>query len=114
MSKNDIKLPKEIEQGNIEYKLKLLPETELRLNQLATQLNWRLIEGRGICLYFIGVDDQGSIIGLNRNDIKKSIINLNKINKINNFTILQQNLTSINKNLFWGSFIIVSKKKNFI
>ncbi len=53
--------PEEIEEGNIEYKRYLHNLTESRLNQLAAQMNWRINEGNGICYYYLGVCDNGTI-----------------------------------------------------
>ncbi len=46
-NKKDIagKIEREPEEGNIEYKLKLAPPTEERLQQLTTQMAWRIEEG---------------------------------------------------------------------
>ena len=40
-------LPPEPQQGNIEYKLKLINPTPQRLEHLVTQMKWRLREGQG-------------------------------------------------------------------
>ena len=39
------KLPPECEQGNVEYKLKLVNPSPSRLEHLITQMKWRLEEG---------------------------------------------------------------------
>lgn len=39
-------LPPEVEEGNVEYKLKLINPTPNRLQQLITQMKWRLKEGK--------------------------------------------------------------------
>lgn len=46
-------LPPEVEEGNVEYKLKLLPGSDQRRNQLTSQLQWRLTE-HGECYYMLG------------------------------------------------------------
>ena len=52
----------EKEEGNIEYKLKLVDKSEDRIEQLATQMRWRCsTEGNGECIYNLGVEDDGSI-----------------------------------------------------
>jgi len=57
-------LPPEIDnEGNIEYKLKLVSPTPERLEHLVTQLKWRLAEGGGEAIYEIGVGDDGSLVG---------------------------------------------------
>jgi GTPase len=52
-------LGQEVEEGNVEYKLKLIDPTPERFQQLVSQLKWRLTEGQGEALYEIGVEDNG-------------------------------------------------------
>ncbi|XP_019745184.1 GTP-binding protein 2-like [Hippocampus comes] len=66
-------LPPEAEEGNVEYKLKLVNPTRNRFEHLATQLKWRLQEGRGEAVYQIGVDDNGLLVGLSQADMTASI-----------------------------------------
>ncbi len=54
-------VPAEIEEGNIEYKRHFINITNTRLNQLTAQMNWRINEGNGICYYYIGVCDDGTL-----------------------------------------------------
>eukprot|EP00835_Amoeboradix_gromovi_P006891 NODE_931_length_3011_cov_0.275069.p1 type:complete len:559 gc:universal NODE_931_length_3011_cov_0.275069:566-2242(+) len=74
----DEKLAQEIEEGNIEHKLILRPETE-RLPQLVSQLKWRLKEGNGEAFYQIGVSDDGFFVGLTENEMSLSLATLNKM-----------------------------------
>lgn len=60
-------------QGNCEYKLQLLSPSPSRLARLITQLKWRLLEGGGQALYQIGVADSGTLIGLTRPDLERSL-----------------------------------------
>jgi hypothetical protein len=53
--------PAEIEEGNIEYKRHFINITNTRLNQLTAQMNWRINEGNGICYYYLGVCDDGTL-----------------------------------------------------
>ena len=48
------RLPPEPEQGNIEYKLKLVNPSSQRFEHLVTQMKWRLREGHGEAIYQIG------------------------------------------------------------
>eukprot|EP00697_Spironema_sp_BW2_P010343 gnl/Spiro4/25526_TR12726_c0_g1_i1.p1 gnl/Spiro4/25526_TR12726_c0_g1~~gnl/Spiro4/25526_TR12726_c0_g1_i1.p1 ORF type:complete len:698 (+),score=126.70 gnl/Spiro4/25526_TR12726_c0_g1_i1:88-2094(+) len=66
-------LPREVEEGNVEYKRKLVNPTPLRLEHLITQMKWRLGEGHGECIYEIGVDDDGSPCGLSDEDLAASL-----------------------------------------
>ncbi|XP_061627057.1 GTP-binding protein 2b isoform X1 [Phyllopteryx taeniolatus] len=72
-------LPPEAEEGNIEYKLKLVNPTQYRFEHLATQLKWRLQEGRGEAVYQIGVEDNGLPVGLSRADMAASVGTLRKM-----------------------------------
>lgn len=67
------KLVPEAEQGNIEYKLKLINPTPARFARLVTQLKWRLLEGGGQACYELGVTDDGLLIGLSRGHLEKSL-----------------------------------------
>lgn len=51
---NEESLPPEPEQGNIEYKLKLVNPSSQRFEHLVTQMKWRLREGHGEAIYQIG------------------------------------------------------------
>uniref|UniRef100_A0A3Q2VHJ7 GTP binding protein 2 n=1 Tax=Haplochromis burtoni TaxID=8153 RepID=A0A3Q2VHJ7_HAPBU len=62
-----------------EYKLKLVNPTQYRFEHLATQLKWRLQEGRGEAVYQIGVEDNGLLVGLTEADMKASLNTLKKM-----------------------------------
>ncbi|KAJ3614278.1 hypothetical protein NHX12_017852 [Muraenolepis orangiensis] len=72
-------LPPETEEGNIEYKLKLVSPTPQRFEHLATQLKWRLQEGGGEAVYQIGVEDNGMLVGLSEEDMKASVHTLQRM-----------------------------------
>ncbi|PIL27252.1 hypothetical protein GSI_10396 [Ganoderma sinense ZZ0214-1] len=67
------KLVPEVEEGNIEYKLKLTHISNARFARLVTQLKWRLLEGGGQAYYELGVADSGALIGLSRTDLEESL-----------------------------------------
>ncbi|XP_052354556.1 GTP-binding protein 2-like isoform X1 [Oncorhynchus keta] len=69
----------EAEEGNIEYKLKLIDPTQYRFEHLATQMKWRLQEGRGEAVYQIGVDDNGMLVGLSEEDLRSSLKTLGRM-----------------------------------
>ena len=56
-------LGQESEEGNIEYKWKLVGKKPERLRNLTTQMNYRLMEGRGEAIYELGVEDNGHPLG---------------------------------------------------
>ncbi|KAL8612833.1 hypothetical protein ACOMHN_038088 [Nucella lapillus] len=69
-------LPPEEEEGNVEYKLKLVNPSPHRIEHLVTQMKWRLEEGSGEAIYEIGVEDSGMLTGLNDADLKASLTTL--------------------------------------
>lgn len=69
----DHELPPEVEEGNVEYKLKLVNPNPTRIEHLVTQMKWRLREGLGEAVYEIGVTDKGLLTGVTRDDMDSSI-----------------------------------------
>ena len=69
-------LPAEIEEGsNIEYKRRFDTFSESKLLKLRSQLLWRMSEGELIsgipeAIYYIGIDDDGTVSGI---DLEKSL-----------------------------------------
>ncbi|XP_060068959.1 GTP-binding protein 2-like [Ylistrum balloti] len=72
-------LPPEVEEGNIEYKLKLVNPSDFRLEHLVTQMKWRLEEGHGEAIYEIGVEDNGMLVGLTDVELEASVRTLNRM-----------------------------------
>ena len=70
---------REVETGNIEYKLKLVDVRAARMEQLVTQLKWRLTEGGGEALYEIGAEDDGSLHGLTQAEMSASLATLERM-----------------------------------
>ncbi|KAH7935473.1 hypothetical protein HPB52_008407 [Rhipicephalus sanguineus] len=69
-------LPPEAAEGNVEYKLKLVNPSQSRLEHLVTQMKWRLREGQGEAIYEIGVEDGGLLVGLSAADMAASLATL--------------------------------------
>ncbi|CAM9693756.1 unnamed protein product [Scytosiphon promiscuus] len=63
----------EDDEGNVEYKLKLVNPPLDRLEHLFTQMNWRLNEGRGECMYMLGYEDDGKATGISPAELSASI-----------------------------------------
>jgi GTPase len=78
---NDQKLPKEVEEGNIEYKLKLIAPTAERFEHLVSQCKWRLTEGCGEAIYEVGVEDDGTPSGLTPEEMEASLETLRNVGK---------------------------------
>jgi GTPase SAR1 family protein len=103
--------PPEIESGNIEYKLKITTECNHRIEQLATQMKWRLNEGNGVAEYLIGVGDDGTIEGISLDDYNKTIKNFSKIIHIIDAKILSLDKNLVDNELFYYRIKITSDTK---
>ena len=71
----------EKDDGNIEYKLKLVENTQHRIDQWTSQMRFRMDEGGGECIYNLGVSDSGGLIGLTENEYDHSMEILNQVIK---------------------------------
>ena len=77
----DLELEPECDDGSVEYKRHLVKPSQRTFDKLTTQLLWRLNEGSGECLYEIGVDDDGTVRGINEEEMKLSIETLENMAK---------------------------------
>jgi len=73
--------------GNKEYKLKLLNPSSNKLEQLTTQLHFRLDEGNGEAIYTLGVTDDGGLVGLTEDEFTSTKDVFNQICSKNNLTM---------------------------
>lgn len=82
--------PPEVEIGNKEYKryfsFRYLKQRKVnsrrvqeKLNQRASQMLYRIHEGDGKALYLFGVDDNGTVVGLDKEKFKDTLFYLEKI-----------------------------------
>jgi GTPase len=69
-------MEKEKEDGNVEYKLKILCKDNKRKEELISQMAYRLNEGGGECTYILGISDHGEPLGITRDDYKVSLDNI--------------------------------------
>lgn len=74
-------LSAEKDEGYIEYKRTLMNCDEKRAQKYATQMRWRISENtkNQYATYFLGVDDDGTIVGLNNNELEACIEKFIKI-----------------------------------
>jgi elongation factor 1-alpha len=70
---NEYSLEPEIYYGNTEYKLLVNATDSKRKNGLATQMGFRLREGNGHAIYWIGIMDNGYALGITKPLMDKSI-----------------------------------------
>jgi len=92
----------EPEYGNIEYKLKLNPD---RLESLVSQLKYRLKEGGGIAIYYLGVDDKGTPKGISEEDLKASFKTLDEMAKHADAVIVSKRAIHVKGKRIWEVII---------
>ena len=73
-AEQELNLHEELDDGNVEYKLKFDSPTMARVEHLTTQMHFRLNEGHGLAFYQIGVLDSGQVTGLQDNEILETLI----------------------------------------
>jgi len=66
-------MPPENGEGKVEYKFKLIKVTPLKIKKLTTQMLYRFIQGNGEAEYYLGIMDNGKVIGLNENELNTTI-----------------------------------------
>lgn len=66
----------EDDDGDTEYKLKLVDTSRERIQQLTSQMKFRVKEGHGEAFYKIGYEDNGNPLGLSKVDMEQSLNSL--------------------------------------
>eukprot|EP00183_Erythrolobus_madagascarensis_P006983 CAMPEP_0185846838 /NCGR_PEP_ID=MMETSP1354-20130828/2333_1 /TAXON_ID=708628 /ORGANISM="Erythrolobus madagascarensis, Strain CCMP3276" /LENGTH=592 /DNA_ID=CAMNT_0028547047 /DNA_START=246 /DNA_END=2024 /DNA_ORIENTATION=- len=69
----------EDDEGAVEYKWSLVNPNSERLVQLVTQMQFRLTEGHGECVYELGVEDSGRRTGLAPEQLAASVATLRRM-----------------------------------
>lgn len=64
---------KELYGGNLEYKLHLKNITATKFENYSTQLKYRVLEGKGVATYILGIMDSGVIVGLDKDSVELTI-----------------------------------------
>ena len=106
-------IEREKDDGNIEYKRELLNLDEDTIHKRMTQMKYRIYEGNGEALYFIGVGDDGKLLGLNKDEYEISIQNLELIAR--NIDCLIIKICESSKNEYYiGEFLIRENSKEHI
>lgn len=84
-----IYLDPEIEEGNIEYKRYLSELSNERLEQYVSQMIWRVREGLGEAIYYLGVEDNGTFYNWTQNEKKQTLYRFKNIVKIAKMKIIK-------------------------
>ena len=77
----------EKEDGNVEYKTKLVDKDEDRIEKLASQMLYRTDQGNGESIYVLGTTDNGGLVGVDDDEFTESFNNLSFAAKKNNYSI---------------------------
>lgn len=77
----------EKEDGNVEYKLKLLNKSSERIEKLASQMAYRCNEGGAECFYNLGVEDDGTMVGITEHEFKETVQTLKKAAEKNDYSV---------------------------
>lgn len=95
---NKLKFSPEQDNGFVEYKRTLLGADENKDIHYATQMNWRIHQNikKKYAIYYIGVDDDGEIIGLRDDEIIKCIIRFVSISRSIDASIIGIQIIHIN------------------
>jgi len=104
-------MPPENDEGNIEYKYKLINLTPEKFNNRMTQMKYRITEGSGEAFYYIGVMDDGTLLGLSEDEYIESVKNLYKIAKDIECSVTKLSESNVN-NVYIGEFLIRESDKN--
>lgn len=87
-----LSLAAEDDEGDVEYKWRLTGISVMRFEHLVTQMKFRVTEGRGQCLYELGVADNGVLRGLPAKDYAESMDTIQRMARTLGFdcSILQE------------------------
>ncbi len=107
-----MRYPQENDIGKIEYKLILAEISEDRLQQLASQMKYRLEEGGGEAIYVIGVSDDGSVIGLDMDEIGNTINVIERIAGMINAKVVHKRLIEVKKSKYVAELLIRVHKED--
>jgi GTPase len=102
----------ECEEGNIEYKLKLLGKSSTRIAELASQMRYRCDEGGSECIYNLGVEDNGTLIGLTNKEYEETISCLNSAANTNNYSVKVLSKIPTNNEKYIYEVLIREKNEN--
>lgn len=93
-------------EGNIEYKRHLIEKSDDRLEKLATQMKYRVNEGNGEAIYYIGVEDDGKLTGINKEEYNETLKNLKIISDKNKYTITLLSSKNVSKQKSIYEFLV--------
>lgn len=105
-------LTAEDDEGDVEYKWRLTGISTSRFEHLVTQMQFRVSEGHGQCLYELGVSDDGVPKGLPQRDFEESVDTIRRMAATLGFdmTIVQQCVVSEQPERLLCGELLVSRR----
>lgn len=113
MTSNIYDITKYGERKNIEFKENLKKDFHLkkdRIQRLASQMKYRMEKGDGEAIYFIGVDDDGNLVGLLDAGMDESLFVLEKVAQENDAQILKTQYQKAGKGIV--AKVLIGKKNS--
>jgi len=114
LTNNELKFQPENDNGYVEYKCTLSNCSAEKATKYATQMQWRVTENdkNEYATYYIGVKDDGCILGLTDIDAMESIDKFVEITNMINARIIKINLIDITNLLVLQINVKIKKVKN--
>lgn len=85
---NNIKIYQpEKDNGNVEYKRKILDNSTEKIEKLASQMRYRVEEGSGEAIFALGIDDDGTVLGVTDEEYELTVNVLKNSAQKNNYSI---------------------------
>lgn len=107
-----ISMEPEKEDGNIEYKLKLMDITPERIERLATQMRYRCTEGGSECIYILGVEDDGTMTGMTDKEYDSTIKCIQAAAQTNSYTVTQLTKNIVDAEKYVYEVLVRENNKN--
>lgn len=113
---NDIKFKPEDDMGFVEYKRTLSGCSITKTEKYATQMKWRISENpkRQFAIYYIGVGDDGRIIGLDENEAIDCISQFMAIAGSIKASISNVQIIHTNNKIIIRFHVKIKKNENYI
>lgn len=114
MVDNQIKFKPENDIGYIEYKRTLIDCNIIKMQKYASQMRWRISENikHQFATYYIGIDDDGSIVGLNNDEAFECVKNFVSITELIKASITEIQIINIYNSLIMKINVKIKKNIN--
>jgi GTPase len=105
-------LTKELDDGNTEYKRCLVNIDDKRMEEYITQMIWRVGEGNGEAIYYLGIEDDGSFYSWTVDEKDESLKTIKKIASKANLKIVKAEKIKYTTNEYFK--IIIREKEKLL